>query len=173
MKYVAPLTVHRVSHSMSFVWAMLHHSLCIACLTACPWFELCCTTHCASRASQHVLGLSYVAPLTKHRVSHSMSLVWAMSQHSLCIMCLAACPIHFLPCFFTLCPGPQEDYCFPTDVPLPTKIYTSHSSINYFYYSKHNFHTVLRIINFVTGFTCHKEEHFCLGWNWHCVTLRT
>ena len=157
LSYAVPLTVHHVSHSMTLVWAMLHNSLCIMCLTAWLWFELCCTAHCASCVSQHDIGLSYVAQLTVHHVSHSMTLVWAMLYRSLCIMCPTAWPKHLLPYFFTLWPpGPQEDFCFPTDVTLPTKIHTSHFGMNYFYYCKHNFHTVLKIINFVTGCTCHK-----------------
>jgi len=110
LSYVAPLTVHHVSHSMSLVWALLHHSLCIMCLTLCPWFELRRTAHCVSCVSEYVLGLSfvtpltvhnvshsmslvlsYVAPLTVHHVSHSISLVWALLNHSLCIMCLKVC----------------------------------------------------------------------------------
>jgi hypothetical protein len=141
LSYVAPLTVHHVTHCMSFVWDVAHHSLFIMWLTACPLYwascttqcalcdsqhflfiELYCTTHCASCDSQHVLRLSCVAPHTVHYVPHSTSLVWAMLQHSLCIMSLTVWPWHFLPYFFTHRPGPQEDYCFPTDVTFLSKI---------------------------------------------------
>jgi hypothetical protein len=104
LTYFTPFIVNRVPHSMYIVWVMLHYSLCIMHLTAWPWFELCCTTHCATCTSQHDLGLSYVALLTVHHAPHSMTLVWVMLHHSLCIMCVSPYPKNFLPFFSTLWP---------------------------------------------------------------------
>jgi len=111
--FVTPLTVHYVSHSMPLVWGLLHHTLCIMCLTACPLFEFCYTTHCASCVSQYVLGLSYVAPLTVHHLSHSMSLVWALLRQSLLIMYLLACPKYFFLTFLHLGQDHKKITAFP------------------------------------------------------------